>query len=346
MIDGRDILQGLMQAGLSASAGTALALALTCVLIPVDVSSGQQFGDPADLAGPTDPDVPGQRAGTPRPANAELLADVDSIQPGASFRLGIRIQMKPGWHVYWRNPGDAGMATDVRFDLPEGFQVGPVQWPAPLRFQQPGGIDGFGYESEVILTARVTAPRKFDPGSAVPLRASVDWLACKELCIPGEADVSLSLPVGKARPSSDAKTLERWHQRVPGPARQSPAVAEIATRTSPTGRGRHDVSAVIDWAQPPDEVDWLPAPDAHTMIRDVTVRTVGRRTQIRCQREALPGARPGHSASLHSVVLFRQDDRPLQAIALNIPFTSSRKLESPSADSLSAGKDSSTRRSP
>ncbi len=346
MIDGRENSLGLMHAGPWVSASTALALVISCVLIPVDVSSGQQFGDPADLAGPNAPAGPGRQAGTARPADAELLADVDSIQPGASFRLGIRIQMKPGWHVYWRNPGDAGMATDVRFDLPEGFQVGPIQWPAPLRFQQPGGIDGFGYESEVILTARVTAPRKLDPGSAVALRASVDWLACKELCIPGDANVSVSLPVGKARPSSDAKTLERWHQRVPGPASQSPAVADITTRTTSTGRGRYDVSAVIDWAQLPDDVDWLPAPDAHTMIRDITVRTVGRRTQIRCQREALPGARPGHTASLHSIVLFRQGDRPLQAVALNIPFTSSRKLESPSADSLSAGKDSSTRRAP
>src|ERR1700722_3147986 len=77
---------------------------------------------------------------------AELLANTSAIQPGKPFWLGVRLTIDPGWHVYWKNPGDAGLATRVKFTLPNGFSAGPLQFPTPHRFDQPGNIVAFGYE--------------------------------------------------------------------------------------------------------------------------------------------------------------------------------------------------------
>src|SRR5271170_1748892 len=81
----------------------------------------------------------------------ELFADVSAIQPGKPFWLGVRLSIDPGWHIYWKNAGDAGLPTRVKFTLPDGFSAGPLQFPTPHRFDQPGNIVAFGYEDSVLL---------------------------------------------------------------------------------------------------------------------------------------------------------------------------------------------------
>jgi len=76
---------------------------------------------------------------------ATLLADVDSVKAGKTFNLGVLLKIKPGWHVYWKNPGDSGMATKVNWKLPQGFEAGELRFPVPTRFVQPGDVITFGY---------------------------------------------------------------------------------------------------------------------------------------------------------------------------------------------------------
>ncbi len=92
---------------------------------------------------------------------ARLVADAAFIEPGQPFLLGVELEPDPGWHVYWRNPGGAGLSTGVLYRLPDGFSIGELQWPTPVEFEQPGGIIGYGYEDRVILAAEVTAPAGF-----------------------------------------------------------------------------------------------------------------------------------------------------------------------------------------
>src|SRR5207247_9661072 len=75
---------------------------------------------------------------------ATLLADVDSVKPGKPFNLGVLLKIKPGWHVYWKNPGDSGLATRVALKLPEGFKGGEPKFPIPVRFDRPGDVVAFG----------------------------------------------------------------------------------------------------------------------------------------------------------------------------------------------------------
>ncbi len=148
--------------------------------------------------------------------SADLLADVDKIQPGRSFTIGVHLQMDDGWHTYWKNPGDAGLATKVTFELPEGFSVSPLRWPTPKTFTQPGDVVGYGYAEKVLLTAEVTAPAEIDT-EKVEIRAHVDWLGCKDKCVPGSAKLSKTLAVGQSRPANK-KLFARWDKVTPDPA--------------------------------------------------------------------------------------------------------------------------------
>lgn len=125
-----------------------------------------------------------------------LVSEAAVIAPGQPFTVALRMRMDPEWHTYWKNPGDAGLATRITWKLPRDFSTGPIQWPAPQRIET-GGLVSFGYEEEAWLLVEVQPPASLRPGSRVTLSARVEWLECKEICLPGSAELNLSLPVGR-----------------------------------------------------------------------------------------------------------------------------------------------------
>jgi thiol:disulfide interchange protein DsbD len=138
---------------------------------------------------------------------AELVANVLSITPGEPFRLAVRLHIADTWHVNWINPGDAGLAPSVAWNLPDGFRAGPVEWPYPGRYDA-GPFVVFGYDREVLLVSRVAVPAGVRPGTTVEVSASVDWLACQEACIPGDTTLSLRLPVEAVARADEALDAE------------------------------------------------------------------------------------------------------------------------------------------
>ena len=87
---------------------------------------------------------------------ADALANVDAVVPGEPFLVGVRLKMQPHWHTYWKYPGDAGIPTDIKWELPEGWRAGGIQWPIPLKLQEPGDIQIYGYHDEVLLIQQIT----------------------------------------------------------------------------------------------------------------------------------------------------------------------------------------------
>ncbi|MCO5099628.1 MAG: thioredoxin family protein [Burkholderiaceae bacterium] len=154
----------------------------------------------AALAGWTLAALPAARAQSPSAGPArvdsvevELVADRAAVAPGEAMRVGLRIRHDPQWHTYWRNPGDSGLPTQVELRLPAGFEAGPIQWPAPQRLFIPP-LANYGYEGEIVLPMALQPPAAID-GERVTIAAHASWLMCREVCIPGDADVSLVLPV-------------------------------------------------------------------------------------------------------------------------------------------------------
>ncbi len=127
-------------------------------------------------------------------ATVTLVADRAAIAPGESFRALLRIRMAPGWHTYWSNAGDAGAAPELEIALPEDWQAGPLQFPAPSRIPF-GPLMNFGYTAEAAFPFTLTAPANLRPGDSVPLVGSGTWLVCADVCIPEEGAFHLVLPV-------------------------------------------------------------------------------------------------------------------------------------------------------
>ncbi|HYK05886.1 MAG TPA: thioredoxin family protein [Thermoanaerobaculia bacterium] len=134
-------------------------------------------------------------ADEPSHVKVSLMPEVRTIAPGAPFSVAVWLKMDPRWHTYWINPGDSGAPTEIKWNLPPGFEAGPIQWPHPERIEVPPLVS-FGYEGEAALLVRITPPRDLKTGERVTLAAHVSWLECEELCLPGEATVSAVVQTG------------------------------------------------------------------------------------------------------------------------------------------------------
>ncbi|WP_375742519.1 thioredoxin family protein [Corallococcus interemptor] len=152
------------------------------------LAAGAQAALPPTAVGSTAPDE-----GDPRLEGA-LLLDATQVKAGGDFRVGVRLKLDPEWHVYWKNPGDSGLATDVSWDVP-GVTVGDLRWPFPSTFRTPDGfITTHGYHDEVLLFAPAHVSE--NASGTLNVSAAVDALACKVHCIPAQLVLTRTVPVG------------------------------------------------------------------------------------------------------------------------------------------------------
>ena len=131
---------------------------------------------------------------TPR-VRAELVAYApQGVAPGQPLWLGLQITHQPGWHTYWKNPGDSGLPTELRWTLPAGVDVGDIAWPVPqkLRVEQ---MANYGYEGTVLLPVALQLAPSFKAAEHLTVRLHASWLVCKLECIPEEGDFTLQLPL-------------------------------------------------------------------------------------------------------------------------------------------------------
>lgn len=164
-----------------------------------------------------------------------LLADVESLQPGSAFTVGVVMTMDAGWHTYWQNGGEAGLPTQIAWQLPSGFTAGEIQWPLPHKYNESGDVLTYGYENETMLLVTITPPKRLAAGTTyVTLKAKVSWLECEKLCVPGSADVALTLPVHASAPkAAHAEMFARYRAMVPQPLPTAPGFAfKTETRNS------------------------------------------------------------------------------------------------------------------
>ena len=124
---------------------------------------------------------------------AELVSEYSQLQPGQTVTLALHTEHEPHWHTYWLNPGDSGLATSIDWQLPDGVTAGPIQWPTPKAIRIPPLVN-YGYEKQAVLLTQLTLPADYSAAS-LQLIANVDWLVCKEICIPASAELRLTLPV-------------------------------------------------------------------------------------------------------------------------------------------------------
>jgi len=141
-----------------------------------------------------------------------IVSAVDGVGDRDSIPLGLHFQLKPGWKIYWRSPGDAGFPPDPIWDGSENLKDTKISWPAPTRFSILG-LETLGYKNEVVLPF---AAEVAQPSQPLRLNSNIRYLACEEICIPYQAKVALDVPAGPAQPGAFAHLIDSYAARVPG----------------------------------------------------------------------------------------------------------------------------------
>lgn len=272
---------------------TSIVWAVATFALLTGIASSTQAGLP--------PEVPESAHGTgsvdegnPR-VETRLIVDKTGVEPGGKMRAGVHFAIDPDWHIYWRNSGDAGMATEVRWGG-DTFEFGDLEWPAPAAHEEgEGQIVTFGYDDEVVLFAPVTVAE--DAGGTVELRAEVDYLACKVDCIPGSATMTRKIDVGEsAKPASkkERELLDRFASRLPQKAESLGVRAEVVYSQKPIRPGDTFRAGIgLDFcAEGPNScrpLEVVGSVDSHEFIPDTTAQVEWKTLDVREH----PGAKAG-----------------------------------------------------
>ena len=145
-------------------------------------------------------------------SNITLLSDSYVAQPGDTLMLGIKFELEKDWHTYWKNPGDAGEGASIEWDLPQGLSASEILWPGPERIPV-DPLMTFGYNDEVILLTAISSSEtvKFP----LTIEAKIGWFTCKDICIPQEGKVDITIKKGDFESSKDAEEIEKYLNTVP-----------------------------------------------------------------------------------------------------------------------------------
>ena len=153
--------------------------------------------------------------GQSRHMAVSLAAEHSMVQPGEPFTIAFVMRPQPGWHGYWRNPGDAGAEPRVTWRLPEGWRAGPLAFPVPQRLTALG-LMNYVYESDHALLVAITPPPEAEPGSVFPIDARIDYLVCTtEICVPEAATVTVQVTTGRTGPPNPA--FDAYRRALPRP---------------------------------------------------------------------------------------------------------------------------------
>jgi DsbC/DsbD-like thiol-disulfide interchange protein len=160
-------------------------------------------------------------------SSVRLITPWQTAPRSGEVILGLQFRLSPGWHVYWKNSGDAGFPPTATFQPAALLGTPEILWPTPRRFDLPGGLVAFGYEGEVVYPVR--AEIKPGGGSAqdsLHITADLDYLVCQVDCVPFRYTLALDQPLGD-KPMADPATvtiLQSWVERLPRIAREVPGV--------------------------------------------------------------------------------------------------------------------------
>ncbi len=247
-----------------------------------------------------------------------LVAAVEGVGEAASVPLALQFRMNPGWHIYWRSPGDAGYPPRADWWKSTNLESAEVSWPAPRRFSVLD-IETLGYQEGIVLPVDVRLQR---PGEALLARATVEYLTCADICVPYVAELALDVPAGEARPSPFSHDVARARATVPG---RGPAHGLSVEQARLSGEATEPALAIdLRSAEPlvsPDVFVEAPAPLAFGAPR-VSLSTDRR-------------------AAILTLAVFNSDELGRSLNGLPITLTvidGERMLEQPTTISAAAGR--------
>lgn len=195
----------------------------------------------------------------------DLVSSTGAVQGGVPFEVAVRFRIEPQWHLYWINPGDSGLPPRVQWKLPEGFTASELQFPIPKSFDA-AGIKNIGYSNELVLLATITPPQQVS--DEVKLSADVTWLVCKEICLPGKAEVALTLKAAAEKAAVLERDFSQFRSHLP-----QPGEVRVKTDVKQDAGSIESITLSCDLQLPPGakEVEFFPGPSEKLVAGDAKI---------------------------------------------------------------------------
>ena len=221
-------------------------------------------------------------------ATVRLILSADTAKPGDTITAGLHFVMKPDWHTYWRNAGDAGYASSVKWTLPPGVTAGDIQWPVPEK-SVASDLTDYIYNREVVLLIPLKLASDL-PAGPLTLKGDVTWLDCdiNSACVPGSGPVEATLNIGaESKPSSSASLIETWRQKLPQSGASLAAKLSWAKTTNDDTR-----IFTFEWTAPaaPAKADFYPYNNNYAVqLQSDTLSTSAGRATLKLQIKKTDG---------------------------------------------------------
>jgi thiol:disulfide interchange protein/DsbC/DsbD-like thiol-disulfide interchange protein len=198
-----------------------------------------------------------------------LILSAETARAGDTVWAGLKMDMPPTWHVYWRYGGDAGIPVSIAWTLPDGVSAGPINWPIPEKEVDKAGdiaLISYIYTRQVILLTPIKLADGLRPGP-LTLKAAVHWMECSQECVMSEAEASATLNIAaESKPSTDAGLIERWRKGIPAPAEAGAATAYWeGSQTVSNSR-----PLVIEWKNGAAPADFYPDGSTNFTVEGMT----------------------------------------------------------------------------
>jgi len=202
---------------------------------------------------------------TAKHLQAELVSEYQQVSAGQQLQLALHFVPDEHWHTYWQNPGDSGLATSLSWQLPDGVTVGDIQWPTPQAIAVPP-LMNYGFAGATVLLSDLSIAPDY-AASSIDIQLQADWLVCEEVCIPAEAQFSLTLPVG-----SSAVVAADYAALFQQARQQLPQTLQANGRFDTSGGA---FSATVDLPQPLQaEAFFVAAPELvdHAAVQQISLQ--------------------------------------------------------------------------
>lgn len=266
--------------------------------------------------------VPSFAQEVPTPVRAKLVADIAAVKPGESFNLGVLMEIDPGWHVYWEYPGEAGLPTRVQFKVPDGIRDGKINWPIPNAYHKSDGGIEYGYENSLLLWTNIDVPPNAELNSSFEIDAAVSWISCKEICIPGKANLKFDAKVGDFRKPADTAIFLEWQNSLPHMLSDSKIPFNVEISTIKADEDRVRVGVTLASKSNANKIEYYPNPGDFLIVQNLKYVTSpdNKKTEISFEVKAKNGVQLSETV-LDGLIVFTNISGKRSGVKLKIDFS-------------------------
>lgn len=230
------------------------------------------------------------QAEPPAPVSIRFVREVNKINPDSTFLVGVLFSIQPGWHVYYKNPGESGLATNIAITANEQVAIGDMQWPVPEKFISAGDVVGYGYSGSLLLTFPVHIASDILHGREIVFSGEATWLACSAtLCVPGKAEFKERVLVGQTRTGAGTEVFQEWKSRFPKNISDISAIKDISANADRSG-DRITLTLVINWSEAITDPIWIPDGQTGLLFAEQTLESGTGMDKLVIESRRAPGS--------------------------------------------------------